>query len=82
MRTTIDPAGRLVVPKKLRERLLPDEGGVVDVIERDGVIEIRPVTAEVELEERPGGPVARSPHAMPPLTDDDVRDVLERVRES
>jgi AbrB family looped-hinge helix DNA binding protein len=83
MRTTIDRAGRLVVPKKLRDRLALGDGGDVDVIERDGVLEIHPVPAAVEV--RPGkagngGPVAYPVDSLPPLTDADVREAVEGVR--
>lgn len=80
MRVTIDKAGRMVVPKKLRARLALDDGGDVEVTERDGVIEIQPVVADVELVPGEGGPVARPREELPPLTDDDVRATLEHLR--
>lgn len=80
MRVTIDKAGRMVVPKKLRVRLALGDGGDVEVTERDGVIEIQPVPAEVELVPGEGGPVARPRDHLPPLTDDDVRETLEHLR--
>lgn len=55
MRTTIDAAGRLVVPKALRRaaRLLP--GSEVEVRLADGGrIEIEPAPARVRLERRGG----------------------------
>ena len=80
MRVTIDKAGRMVVPKKLRARLALDEGGEVEVTERDGVIELAPVTADVELVPGEGGPVAQPREELPQLSDDVVRDTLEHVR--
>jgi AbrB family looped-hinge helix DNA binding protein len=80
MRTTIDRAGRLVVPKKLRDRLALGLGGEVEVIERDGVLEIHPVPAAVEVRPGEGGPVAHAMEALPPLTDDDVRGTLDHLR--
>ena len=80
MRTTIDRSGRLVVPKQLRDRLALSEGGVVDVVERDGVVEIHPVPAQVEVRPGEGGPVAHAVDALPPLTDDDVRGTIEHLR--
>ena len=80
MRTTIDRAGRLVVPKKLRDRLALGHGGEVDVFERDGVLEIHPLPASVEVRSGGGGPVAHAIEALPPLTDDDVRGTLEHLR--
>jgi AbrB family looped-hinge helix DNA binding protein len=80
MRVTIDKAGRMVVPKKLRTRLALEEGGEVEVTERDGVIELVPVAAEVDLVPGEGGPVAQPRETLPPLTDDVVRDTLEHLR--
>lgn len=80
MKTTIDGAGRLVVPKKLRDRLALGAGGIVEVLERDGVIEIHPVPAAVRVVTAKGGPVAQPVDALPPLTDQDVRDTLEHLR--
>jgi AbrB family looped-hinge helix DNA binding protein len=80
MRTTIDAAGRLVVPKPLRDRLHLRAGAAVEVDERDGVIEIRPVPAEVRIVAGEGGPTATATEPVPVLTDEVVRDTLERVR--
>lgn len=80
MRTTIDRAGRLVVPKTLRDRLALGNGGVVDVVERDGVLEIHPVPADLEVRDDGDGPVAHPVGDLPPLTDEDVRSTLERQR--
>lgn len=80
MRTTIDRAGRLVVPKRLRDRLALGEGAEVEVIERDGVLEIRPVPATVEVRADDGMPVAHPVDPLPPLTDEAVRGTLEHVR--
>jgi AbrB family looped-hinge helix DNA binding protein len=80
MRTTIDGAGRVVVPKAIRERLGLSGGAQVDVDEHDGAVHIRPVAAGVEVVDTPEGPVASSPAPGPPLTDDEVRRALERGR--
>ncbi len=52
METTIDKAGRLVVPKAVREasHLIP--GARVRFRVRDGLIEIEPVPMQVSLERR------------------------------
>lgn len=80
MRTTIDRAGRLVVPKPIRDHLRLLGGGPVDVEEHDGTIEVRPVSVEVAIIQTPQGPVASSLSPLPPLTDAMVRDTLERIR--
>ena len=80
MRTTIDGAGRLVVPKQLRDRLALGEQGVVEIFEHDGVLEIHPVPAEVELRADEDGLVAHAVGDVPPLTDEEVRLTAERLR--
>ena len=51
MRTTIDKAGRLVIPRSLRERIGLGDGGVVE-LELDGAgVRIEPV-AGTALRER------------------------------
>ncbi len=80
MRTTIDRAGRLVVPKPIRERLQLGNGGPVEVEEHDGAIEVRPIPAEVVIAQTPQGPVASPIGSLPPLTDAIVRETLERTR--
>ena len=52
METTIDKAGRLVVPKAVREASGLVPGARVRFRVRDGLIEIEPVPMEVSLERR------------------------------
>jgi AbrB family looped-hinge helix DNA binding protein len=80
MRTTIDRLGRVVVPKPLRDRLGLRGGEALEVEERDGVLELRPAATEVRVVETAEGPVLESIADLAPLTDADVRDVLEQVR--
>jgi AbrB family looped-hinge helix DNA binding protein len=80
MRSTIDAAGRVVIPKDLRERLALEGGATVEIRERDGRIEIEPIGTPMTLVRRAGGPVAVPDVALPPLTDEIVRETLERVR--
>ncbi|HUF02205.1 MAG TPA: AbrB/MazE/SpoVT family DNA-binding domain-containing protein [Gaiellaceae bacterium] len=80
MKTTIDRLGRVVVPKPIRERLQLRGGETLEVEERDGVVELRPATAEVAVVETAEGPVAQPSKKLPPLTDELVRDTLDRVR--
>lgn len=80
MRTTIDGAGRVVVPKSIRERLQLGGGTEVDIEERNGVVEIRPAAADIEIVDTPEGPVAASRGAVSVLTDEVVRQTLERLR--
>jgi AbrB family looped-hinge helix DNA binding protein len=80
MQTAIDSAGRVVIPKELRERLGLSGGRAVDIRERDGRIEIEAHGSPMSLERRPGGMVAVPEEELPPLTDDLVRETLERIR--
>jgi AbrB family looped-hinge helix DNA binding protein len=80
MRTTIDAAGRVVVPKRIREHLQLSGGTEVDIEERDGVVEIRPAGGEIEVVNTPEGPVAVSKQPGRVLTDEVVRQTLERTR--
>ncbi|HJS57601.1 MAG TPA: AbrB/MazE/SpoVT family DNA-binding domain-containing protein [Vicinamibacteria bacterium] len=82
MRTTIDRAGRLVVPKALRRaaRLLP--GSEVEVrLAQGGRIEIEPVPAPVRLEKRGGLLVAVLRERSETLTLEEVNAVTAALRE-
>lgn len=68
------------MPRELRDRLRLVGGETVELIEHDGVIEITVVPAEVDLVETPEGIVLRPRHPMPPLSDEIVREALDRIR--
>jgi AbrB family looped-hinge helix DNA binding protein len=81
MRTTIDAAGRVVIPKQLRSAASLQPGQELEITERDGRIEIEPVSAPVQLVERDGFLAAEvSDEPAPALTASEVRDILERTR--
>jgi len=80
MKTTIDAAGRIVVPKALRERLGLDGGRVLEIREREGRLEIEPAPTPMALVKRRGGRVALPSRKLPRLTDEIVRDTLEKIR--
>ena len=80
MRSAIDAAGRVVIPKELRERVGLDRRKPIEIRERDGRIEIEPAAIAMSLRRRKGGPVAVPEEDLPPLTDEIVRDALERTR--
>ena len=80
MQTTIDGAGRIVIPKGTRTRLGLEAGRMVELRERDGLLEIVPVAAVMSLRQRGGGLVAVPEDPLPPLTDDMVRATLEGTR--
>ncbi len=80
MKSTIDAAGRIVVPKVLRERLGLTGGRAIDIREREGRLEIEPAPTPMKLVKRRGGRVAVPARKLPPLTDEMVRDTLEQLR--
>jgi len=80
MVTTIDSAGRIVVPKRLRDELGFEAGQQLELSATNGRLEIEhPVTA-MRLERHEGRLVAVAEREMPPLTADTVRATLEQVR--
>ncbi|MET9326283.1 AbrB/MazE/SpoVT family DNA-binding domain-containing protein [Tsukamurella sp. NPDC003166] len=80
MRTTIDGAGRIVVPKAIRDAMGLDAGRAVDVTFADGRIEIEIAPAKVHIEKGGMLPVIRAEEDLPPLTDDIIRETLEATR--
>lgn len=80
MRTTIDMAGRVVVPKALREELGLTGGQELEIAVRDGRLELEPPPLPMHLERRGAALVAVADAPVPPLTASQVRDALERTR--
>jgi AbrB family looped-hinge helix DNA binding protein len=80
MLTTIDSAGRVVIPKSMRERLGLEAGGAIELREREGLLELEPAATPMRLERRRRGAVAVPAVPLPPLTDEIVRATLERTR--
>jgi AbrB family looped-hinge helix DNA binding protein len=79
MRTTIDAGGRVVIPKPIRDRLGLRPGAEVELAEADGRVEIRPALSAMDLVEVDGRLVAQG-DGLPVLTDDVVRETIERIR--
>jgi AbrB family looped-hinge helix DNA binding protein len=80
MRTAIDSAGRVVVPKALRDALGLVAGQVLEIAERDGRLEIVPAPTPMRLVDDGDGMVAVADVEMPTLTSELVRDTLEHIR--
>jgi AbrB family looped-hinge helix DNA binding protein len=80
MKTSIDRLGRVVVPKAIRDKLQLRGGETLEVVERDGVIELRAALTDVRIVDTHEGPVAEPSEQVEPLTHELVRDVLEQVR--
>jgi AbrB family looped-hinge helix DNA binding protein len=79
MHVSIDNAGRVVVPKRLRDELgfLPGVPLEVDVV--DGHLELSAPHEPAKLVTGPHGPSIAATGT--PITDEDVRRTLEAVRE-
>ena len=80
MSSTIDKAGRLVIPKPLRVLIGLPDGGEVEVSEEDGRLVISPAPVRKRIEERDGVLVCVPEGEVPTLTTDTVRQVLESMR--
>lgn len=82
MRVVIDRAGRVVLPKAIREAAGLTGGEQLDVRVAGAVIEIEPVQPVVRMRTRPGRlPVLEVEGEAEPVTDEDVRAGLEEQRE-
>jgi AbrB family looped-hinge helix DNA binding protein len=79
MRTTIDNAGRVVIPKDLRAALGLKGGDVIEVNLEGERIELAPAPREVRLREGPHG-LLTSNLSLPSHGPEEVRDALERAR--
>jgi AbrB family looped-hinge helix DNA binding protein len=80
MKAILDAAGRIVVPKPLRQALRLKSGQPLDIRARDGRLEIEIAPTPMRLKKRGKGMVAVPDAKLPTLTAEEVRDTLERVR--
>jgi AbrB family looped-hinge helix DNA binding protein len=78
MRATIDAAGRLVVPKALRDELGFVPGTELELDAVNGRLEVA-VPSRVRVEDGPHGPRFAA-DAAEPLTAAQVRELIERGR--
>lgn len=80
MRATIDAAGRVVIPKSLREAIGLGDGGEIEIQLVDGALLVAPPTVRKHIEERDGRATIVADQELPPLPDQVVRDVLDAIR--
>jgi bifunctional DNA-binding transcriptional regulator/antitoxin component of YhaV-PrlF toxin-antitoxin module len=76
----MDSVGRLVVPKALRSELGITGPAELEVIARDGVIELTVADTPARIDDYRGNPVIVTDGPMEPLTVEDVRAAIDRVR--
>ena len=89
MKTTIDKAGRVVIPKAIRDAAGLTPGMELDIRCNDGRIEIEPAAIPVKLVRRPGGmlvavplvPVEPLPHEVLERTLEELRNERGEVRD-
>ena len=77
---TMDEAGRILVPKALRAELGVVAGEPLQARVRDGRLEVEPRDVEAELVESDGLLVIVPSEAVPVLSRDRVRDLIEDLR--
>lgn len=80
MKATIDKAGRLVVPKSVREAAQLEPGTEVEVRVVAGRVELEPVPMDVSLERRGKLLVAVPRRARKKLTRSEVEATIDAVR--
>ncbi len=80
MRTTMDSAGRLVIPKEVRQQAQINPGMPLEVRLNEGRIEIEPAPLDITIRRR-GRLVVAVPHeAVPPLRSETVEETRRRLR--
>lgn len=80
MKITIDRAGRVVLPKALRDAVGITEGATLEATVRDGRIELEVPPAEVRIERQGDVLVAVPVQDVPLLRGDAVRAALDALR--
>jgi len=79
MKTTMDMAGRLVIPKDIRHQAGLRPGAPLDVRWRDGRIEIEPAPVPVTLVRKGRFVVAVPQLEGPPLTTEEVKETRDAI---
>ena len=80
MKTTIDRAGRIVIPKEVRREAGIQAAMAVEVRCQDGRIEIEPAPIRVTLVRRGRLLVAEPPKSTPRLSEKTVERALAAIR--
>jgi AbrB family looped-hinge helix DNA binding protein len=78
MKTTIDRAGRVVIPKEIRQRAGLTPGSELEIRLDNGIVEIMQAPPQGRVVERDGFLLWK---ASEPLNDNDVLEAIERDRE-
>ena len=79
MKSTIDAAGRLVIPRDLRRAAGIEPGVPLELRVEDGAVVIEPASTPVRMERRGRFVVARPLLPIPPLTNETVERTRDRL---
>jgi AbrB family looped-hinge helix DNA binding protein len=79
MKTTIDDAGRVVIPKDLRSALNLNGGDEIEITRVGEKIELSPAPRQVHLRRGPRG-ILTAELNVPEHGPEEVREALERTR--
>ena len=79
MKTTIDAAGRIVIPRDIRAAAGLDAGTVVEIDVHDGVVSIEPAASAVKLLKR-GRLIIAATEGDEPLTNEVVSQIRDDLR--
>jgi len=80
MKTTIDSAGRIVIPRDIRNAIGLTAGATVEIEASDGVITIAPAPLRVKIVKHGRIFVAVPEEKVETLSEDAVRAVREKLR--
>lgn len=81
IRSSIDSAGRLVIPKSVREAAGLTPETPLEIRVHDGRVEIEPAPVEVRIEMRRGVAVAVPEGPVPAVSSEEVEAIRRRIRE-
>jgi len=81
MKTTMDKAGRIVIPHAIRDKAGLTPGMELEIRFQHGQVEIEPATAAVQVVKRGRWWTAESSSEGEPLTSEIVRHTIRQLRE-
>lgn len=80
MKASIDKAGRVVIPKSLREKAALRPGTKLAVRFEQGRIVLEPPAGQIRLERRGGTYVLVSDDRLPKMTTEEVEEIRRAIR--
>lgn len=80
MKTTIDTAGRVVIPKPIRDQAGIAGGTALEIRFRDGRVEIEPPASDIKVKMVNGVPVLTAAKGAGKLSARETEAVLQKIR--